>query len=183
MTLLRRPSCGRRRTNRWPRGSSRPRPSPCRSPRVVHREGPARPTARARPPPARSLIRSGRSRAWCRRRRRPRSSAVQAPREAPARRRARGPKAPVPANARRARWAPYLADSTEQRACLTSSIRNGRLRRRTPVAWWTALPMAAAVPTIPSSPIPFTPAGLSWWSTSSTARHRRAPAQALRAAV
>ena len=33
-----------------------------------------------------------------------------------------------------------------------SEIVNGRLRNRLPVAWWMALAIAAAVPTMPSSP-------------------------------
>src|SRR5690625_4351058 len=37
---------------------------------------------------------------------------------------------------------------------------SGRSRTRTPVAWWAALAIAAAVPTIPISPMPFAPKAL-----------------------
>ena len=40
-----------------------------------------------------------------------------------------------------------------------SEMRMGRDVRRLPVAWWMAFPMAAAVPTMPSSPMPLTPSG------------------------
>ena len=47
------------------------------------------------------------------------------------------------------------------------SRRSGRSRTRTPVAWWTALAIAAAVPTMPISPMPLAPIGLRWGSSSS----------------
>src|SRR5437660_12365402 len=43
----------------------------------------------------------------------------------------------------------------------------GRSRTRMPVARYTALAMAAAVPTIPISPIPFAPIAFTYGSTSS----------------
>ena len=42
----------------------------------------------------------------------------------------------------------------------------GNSRMRLPVAWKTALAMAAAVPTMPISPSPFTPIGLALSSSS-----------------
>src|SRR6266566_3586562 len=47
------------------------------------------------------------------------------------------------------------------------SSRIGRSRTRIPVAWYTALAMAAAVPTMPTSPIPLAPAGPRSGSSSS----------------
>src|SRR4051794_8652430 len=44
----------------------------------------------------------------------------------------------------------------------------GKSRTRFPVAWKTALAIAAAVPTSPISPIPFTPIGFTIESFSST---------------
>ena len=44
----------------------------------------------------------------------------------------------------------------------------GRWRMRRPVAWNTALAMAAAAPTTPSSPMPLLPSGLMSGSCSST---------------
>ncbi|MFD8361774.1 hypothetical protein, partial [Streptomyces hygroscopicus] len=44
----------------------------------------------------------------------------------------------------------------------------GRARTRTAVAWWTALAMAAAVPTMPTSPRPLAPMGLVCGSGSSS---------------
>ena len=41
----------------------------------------------------------------------------------------------------------------------------GRSRMRMPVAWCTALAIAAAVPTIPTSPRPFDPIGLTYRSS------------------
>ncbi|CAM5664833.1 hypothetical protein SHIRM173S_11444 [Streptomyces hirsutus] len=52
-------------------------------------------------------------------------------------------------------------------AASTLSGVSGRSRKRMPVAWCTALPMAAAVPTMPISPIPLLPMGLRWASSSS----------------
>src|SRR5207247_10310337 len=50
----------------------------------------------------------------------------------------------------------------------TSSSRIWSRRTRTPAAWWTALATAAAVPTMPISPIPFTPTAGSRWGSSSS---------------
>src|SRR3954447_17868235 len=51
---------------------------------------------------------------------------------------------------------------------ITSSGDIGRLRIRRPVAWKTAFAMAAATPTCPISPTPFTPSGLTTESSTST---------------
>ncbi len=45
-------------------------------------------------------------------------------------------------------------------ALSTLSKRIGNSRIRTSLAWYTAFAMAAAIPVVPSSPIPFTPRGL-----------------------
>jgi NADPH:quinone reductase-like Zn-dependent oxidoreductase len=50
---------------------------------------------------------------------------------------------------------------------MTRSGRMGRVRNRTLVAWETALPTAAAVPTIPISPTPLEPIGFRCGSCSS----------------
>lgn len=56
------------------------------------------------------------------------------------------------------------------------SILMGSSRTRRPVAWKTALAMVAATPTVPISPIPLTPRGLttlSWTATNSLVRQVR----------
>jgi hypothetical protein len=53
-----------------------------------------------------------------------------------------------------------LARSRTRYQISSCSSRTGSLRSRWPVAWKIALHTAALVPTLPSSPMPFTPAGL-----------------------
>ena len=78
------------------------------------------------------------------------------------------------------RWRGSLRPS--QSAARTRSGRSGSSRKRTPVAWYTALPTAAAVPTMPISPIPLEPIGFRCGSSSSThVAPRSSPTSALTA--
>jgi hypothetical protein len=52
--------------------------------------------------------------------------------------------------------------------CRSLSRVTGRSRTRMPVAWCTALAIAAAVPTMPSSPMPLEPIGLVYGSAASS---------------
>jgi hypothetical protein len=61
-----------------------------------------------------------------------------------------------------------VAGAAGYRLARISSMRIGRWRKRVPVAWKTALPTAAATPTMAISPSPLTPSGLISGSGSST---------------
>src|SRR5439155_6963522 len=61
-----------------------------------------------------------------------------------------------------------LAAGSPRRAHNRSSILIGSFRIRRPVAWNTAFPMAAATPTIDTSPNPLTPTGFRMRSGLST---------------
>src|SRR5262245_30982687 len=63
--------------------------------------------------------------------------------------------------------------------CRSLSTVIGRSRTRMPVAWCTALAIAAAVPTMPSSPMPLDPIGLTYGSSSRTQSTSIEPTSAL----
>src|SRR3546814_362634 len=65
-------------------------------------------------------------------------------------------------------WPGHRRPPSGAQCASSESTRIGRSRMRRPVAWYTALAIAAAVPTLPSSPRPLTPAGFTSGSSSGT---------------